>query len=1501
MPKPLKGSPQGYGIGDFSEVTSDKLQVPGLLENGVITNVEIEDSVINNTTIGLDVANLGCFTDLCVTGNVTFTGLGDLYWDASTATLTINADINVTGCSLLGNLKICVNTIRAVNLNGGINLLVDGFGTLTFTGPITHVASFGNYSSNIISGNYTTNVLKDINFKSYDSYYSLTTLKDQLLSTLNGDIILKTESSLGNKLITSVVQTQGSFIVTTSTNHNVILGDVISITQSNSNPSIDGTRGVFTVLSPTSFLISGGPTILTSGTSSFLKIPDSSIYLTPKTSVIIPNDIPIVYGSGGNILGNTSGLLISSDVITLNAGITVVPVDDILRFGNSTSGNTLRVSSTDSTSLIINGEVTQVNSSYSNFYTPIPTIGDYLSNLADPTDRGIQFNYWSPSNNVAQLGWFGYKKELDAFTIITNATNNGNVITGDPAALYVDNITVNKVTFTSMGNLDMGCNDITHVNSIVGCEGVLNIQGTAGVYITGSTTSITSSIINLNPSVNLTFPQNIPFNFGTSSTLINTTSGLVIGTSTGNILVNSPLVFDGTTGNYKLYASSGTLILSTSNGNFQVSGGNITLNNNQSLILSGNASLTGNTTGLFISSGNVTYNTGSSVQMGTGTLVSFGTGNTITGNTNGLYMSTGNIYTNDGGIVHLGSSTLLNSNTSGTYISSGGFYFSNPLYFGGSMSSLIYNGGSNGSLVLSGNSSNSLVFNAWTNLTTNSPLYFGSSSASIYSTTGGIIVHGGNILLDGNVIFNKGILTIGIQNTTGDTGFAGTYTSGTSGPFNTFAGYQTSTNAFVFYSSSIVTNETVSGTLGSIIVNGVNISGGGTITQSGYNVNCGTLSNVALITGCSGVLNVQSTSGVNITTNSLALGESTRITFQTSGSIYNTVGSLILNGNKIVIDGDLQVNGTTSNVFSTVTNLQDPIFSLGGVTGPLVNDLKDRGIEFKYYTSSTKTGFMGYKNSLDRIVMIKDGINTNEVFSGTFSDLQIGNLYGANITLNNGTNPSVITSTTDLYISTGSLYLPDTINISHASLYATSGDLHIENNTGCIVFDTSCIEFGDTTLTQSNGNLVVNSPDSISLLTSTGNINLSSSGGNVWVSQTFMSEGNFFGLSGNTANSLISSNGNLIINGLSNIILDSPNTIITGDIYNPTLNLLGKDLNKYILPLGTFQRVNVDLISNTTTSGTLLVQVSSNPYLVSGDSIDIFNSFVADGTFIVQNVVSPLSFTILHSTIGSSATTGIVQSLLTVNQNKDVGIRVDYWSTVGGTSDTAGTINYNSGFFGYKYNTRNWTFYNDATILDNVVVSGTLGNILVNKVNTSNISGFTLDGTLSAGSSLIAGNNFHVLGGTIQNTPIGNSTASTIRGSAITNTLSASLLNLTASSNMNYSVERFTLSSGTPTGSPSMNTVVTFVSVSGVSFTSTGTLGSTGLTDGAIKVIICASMGTNCLYKLAFAPGGLTTPHPCGTTGSTLITMKNAGQGIQLIWNASVSSWFCMNSGVYVS
>jgi hypothetical protein len=89
----------------------------------------------------------------------------------------------------------------------------------------------------------------------------------------------------------------------------------------------------------------------------------------------------------------------------------------------------------------------------------------------------------------------------------------------------------------------------------------------------------------------------------------------------------------------------------------------------------------------------------------------------------------------------------------------------------------------------------------------------------------------------------------------------------------------------------------------------------------------------------------------------------------------------------LTVGGNLIVNGTTTTVNSTTVTVDDPIFTLGGDTAPGSDDNKDRGIEFRYFNGSAKTGFFGYDDSTGKFTFIPDATNSSEVFSGTKGEL----------------------------------------------------------------------------------------------------------------------------------------------------------------------------------------------------------------------------------------------------------------------------------------------------------------------------------------------------------------------------------------------------------------------------------------------------------------------------------------------------------------------------------
>jgi hypothetical protein len=84
-----------------------------------------------------------------------------------------------------------------------------------------------------------------------------------------------------------------------------------------------------------------------------------------------------------------------------------------------------------------------------------------------------------------------------------------------------------------------------------------------------------------------------------------------------------------------------------------------------------------------------------------------------------------------------------------------------------------------------------------------------------------------------------------------------------------------------------------------------------------------------------------------------------------------------------VVGGNLTVNGTTVTVDSTIVQIQDPVFTLGGTQDVVSSDAFDRGILFRYGTGSVaKTGFMGWDRSQDEFQFLKEATLSSEAVSG---------------------------------------------------------------------------------------------------------------------------------------------------------------------------------------------------------------------------------------------------------------------------------------------------------------------------------------------------------------------------------------------------------------------------------------------------------------------------------------------------------------------------------------
>ena len=1666
--KPLKGASLSINSGTFDVVQANSIILPpetldGLVTGTQLAGVTIIDSTIINSVIGADGPNEGHFTRLTSQDDITFRtidGTKSATWDAINGIFGVDGAFYVRDCSTLGNLGICVNTIRALNSNGDINLIPKGSGTLYFTGPISNVvASSGNYLTSLNNGNITFLSSDYINLTSKSAGATLTSFSDQVFTTVNGDITLNTETGNSTKLITSIFQSQGNTIVRTVTPSALRVGDSIVLSNTNSIPSLDGTFTVKSIINSTNFVVSTGSLfsgILTNGTSGILYKPaTNNINLNAAVFVKIPSNILLTFGNTTNsVSGNSGGLYINSkgDVIYNISSSNILRLPQTTKFQLGTSGsnyinfdgNSLNMNSSNLVN--ITGNETYINSSSIFLKDADPLFANYTQTFSDISDRGFQFNYYDggATSGSTKLGWFGMKKDTGRFTFLRNVTNVNDVFTGTLGDFEIGPIASTSITISSGSFINVNCGYLYNVNTITGCGNVLNINAANTVNITAA------SRIALQSAGDIYIPNNIPITFGTSGSYIkegtignmwiNASKNIMLNTQTiGSVIIqpNVKISFDGTSvGNASISSdTNGNLNLNTNkNINLITTAGNIIIPQNTSgsaagfpsiqfggtfltTITTATETISGSTKGIFIISNS---SLGSVNTIATSNVnISTSSGNVLINTYNGdinLYATSGNITT--GGNIRLyqgsrvvfgisGTSNSIRSNSSGNLLINGPNTLPNTGTIGNlielqnaavinlraantvniptavqfnldntSTRYLIADTSSNFNLINSNSSSGNINVTA---LTTN--IMNTSGSVNILNTNTNITTStftltgntsSNTIINTQNVKLYDPILTIANYTSASydnrDRGIEYTYTNTAGSNKLGWFGYKSSTGQFTFYSDAVNTNEVISGTLGQILLGNAVISNSLSFSSTGnINLNCGTISNMNTIIGCSGVVNVLGTNNINMSASNINLMSNTTgrvliplnvpLSFGSTSNNINTdsSGNITITSNNgsgtLVLNANVQINGTTESIYSTVTTIQDPIISIGGVTGPVVNDLKDRGIEFKWYgtrngVTGSKTGFFGFDNSSQRFIFIPDSTNTDDIINGSAGDVQFANGYYNNLDVNCGTiaNVAVITacagqglsfvsSSGNINISSSSIIIPTNSTLgfgtSSNSISAdTSGNIQIKSannttitsNSGGIIFNTNTSGTGFT-------QFITNSPMYFGSSTNgnffkrdtSGNFIISNTSGDIYLNPLKDSASGSFGsviiptndklvFGSQTTRIESDTSGNLNIYGWS-IGINSTNSII----FNGNVDIVG-NFNTYdgtyIYPLGTRQKTNITNIINSTTSGRVLITTDTPHYLVVNDKVTIVNSNSipdVNGEYTVNQIISDYIFSIPHAALSTPGSKGNMYGVLKVYQGKDIGIEVDYWSTVGNTSVTAGSVNYKTAFFGWINNTQEWTYYSNATIDNFVVTNGILGNLRANKVNTNNMSGFVLDGAISGGSNAIIGSNFSISGGTIDSTPIGQSAAQSGRFTSLASTVITNLKNVTLQSNLNYSVDRFELASlASPSRNPDLSTVITYVSVSGSGFTGTGNMLTTGVYDGQVKKIICNNMGNNCQYELSFASGKLIAPNPLGGAAPTKLTFKRRGQSCELTWdaslNASTGAWLLTGgTGAYVS
>ena len=169
------------------------------------------------------------------------------------------------------------------------------------------------------------------------------------------------------------------------------------------------------------------------------------------------------------------------------------------------------------------------------------------------------------------------------------------------------------------------------------------------------------------------------------------------------------------------------------------------------------------------------------------------------------------------------------------------------------------------------------------------------------------------------------------------------------------------------------------------------------------------------------------------------------VTTSTGNLILDSTGGTVNVNDNLTVSGNLTIQGTTTTVDSTVSTIVDPIITIGGAIGgtnPGTDDNKDRGIEFKYFSGTAKTGFFGFDDSTGFFTFIPDGTNASEVFSGTVGVIDATRITGS---ASSWTNARTVTfATGDV---TGSFSIDGSANVSNVALTIAADSVALGTDT----------------------------------------------------------------------------------------------------------------------------------------------------------------------------------------------------------------------------------------------------------------------------------------------------------------------------------------------------------------------------------------------------------------------------------------------------------------------
>ena len=261
---------------------------------------------------------------------------------------------------------------------------------------------------------------------------------------------------------------------------------------------------------------------------------------------------------GGYITASTTAvnLLNTNQIVNAFTNATTLNLGSASGTGTTTINNNLYLVG----NLLVNGTQVTYNSAVAVVADPVLILGGAPPSASDDNkDRGIQFTWHT--GTAPRTGFFGWDDSSQAFTVIPDATNIGEIFNGTPGDAIFSNVTGTSGTFTGSfivgGSLAVngtGLNTSSSTFNLVNSGATLiNFGGSAQNLFIGSTIGTTNVRNNLSIDLDLNIDggdittNKSTFNLLNSPTTINfaqAATSVVIGAASGTTNVRNNLDID---------------------------------------------------------------------------------------------------------------------------------------------------------------------------------------------------------------------------------------------------------------------------------------------------------------------------------------------------------------------------------------------------------------------------------------------------------------------------------------------------------------------------------------------------------------------------------------------------------------------------------------------------------------------------------------------------------------------------------------------------------------------------------------------------------------------------------------------------------------------------------------------------------------------------------------------------------------------------------------------